>query len=326
MSILSLIIPIVAANTQNVSDIRMSIIVAAVFAVLCLVLIAKSICIVPQKQAYIIQRLGKYHATLDAGFHVLFPFIDHVAYKHTLKEQVVDVEPQKCITRDNITVEVDGILYLQVMDPIKASYGISNYRLAAIQLAQTTMRSEMGKLELDKSFVERMHINAEIVDAVDKASDPWGVKVTRYEIKNITPPQSIRDAMEKQMRAEREKRALIFESEGERQAKINRAEGEKQEAIALSEGEKARRINEAEGRAKEITLVAEATAAGLQKIAEATCQPGGLDAVNLRLAENYIAEFGKLAKTGNTMIIPADLANIAGFIKTAASVVKVGEK
>lgn len=312
------LLPVAAADPVLVVSVF---VVIAIFA-----LIGKSICIVPQKQAYIVQRVGRYHATLDAGFHVLFPFIDHVAYKHTLKEQVVDVEPQKCITKDNITVEVDGILYLQVMDPVKASYGISNYRLAAIQLAQTTMRSEMGKLELDKSFEERMHINAEIVEAVDKASDPWGVKVTRYEIKNITPPQSIRDAMEKQMRAEREKRALIAESEGERQAKINRAEGEKQEAIALSEGEKARRINEAEGRAKEITLVADATAAGLRTIAEATCQPGGHDAINLRLAENYITEFGKLAKTGNTMIIPSDLANVAGFIKSASSVIKGDSK
>ena len=207
------------------------------------------------------------------------------------------------------------------MDPAKASYGISNYLFASVQLAQTTMRSEMGKLDLDRSFVEREQINAEIVAAVDKASDPWGVKVTRYEIKNITPPQSIRDAMEKQMRAEREKRALIAESEGERQAKVNRAEGDKQEAIARSEGEKARRVNEAEGKAREITLVAEATAAGLRTIAEATQQPGGTDAVNLRLAEDYIGEFGKLAKTGNTLIIPTDLANVAGFIKAASSVI-----
>ena len=285
------------------------------------IVLAKCVRVVPQKQAYIVERLGKYYATLEAGFHILMPIIDRVAYRHTLKEQAIDVPPQSCITRDNITVEVDGILYLQVMDPVKASYGISNYLFASVQLAQTTMRSEMGKLDLDRSFVEREQINAEIVAAVDKASDPWGVKVTRYEIKNITPPQTIRDAMEKQMRAEREKRALIAESEGERQAKVNRAEGDKQEAIARSEGEKARRVNEAEGKAREITLVAEATAAGLRTIAEATQQPGGADAVNLRLAEGYIGEFGKLAKAGNTLIIPTDLANVAGFIKAASSVI-----
>ena len=289
------------------------------------IILAKCVRIVPQRSAYIIERLGRYHATLEAGFHILMPVIDRVAYKHTLKEQAIDVPPQQCITRDNITVEVDGILYLQVMDPAKASYGISNYLFASVQLAQTTMRSEMGKLDLDRSFEEREQINREIVAAVDKASDPWGVKVTRYEIRNITPPQSIRDAMEKQMRAEREKRAMIAESEGDRQAKINRAEGDKQEAIAKSEGEKARRINEAEGKAREITLVAEATAAGLRSIAEATQEPGGRDAVNLRLAEGYISEFGKLAKAGNTMIIPSDLANIAGFIKTASSVIKTVE-
>ena len=285
------------------------------------IVLAKCVRVVPQRQAFIVERLGKYYGTLEAGFHILMPLIDRVAYRHTLKEQAIDVPPQQCITRDNITVEVDGILYLQVMDPAKASYGISNYLFASVQLAQTTMRSEMGKLDLDRSFVEREQINAEIVAAVDKASDPWGVKVTRYEIKNITPPQSIRDAMEKQMRAEREKRALIAESEGERQAKVNRAEGDKQEAIARSEGEKARRVNEAEGKAREITLVAEATAAGLRTIAEATQQPGGTDAVNLRLAEGYISEFGKLAKAGNTLIIPTDLANVAGFIKAASSVI-----
>jgi regulator of protease activity HflC (stomatin/prohibitin superfamily) len=282
----------------------------------------KCVRIVPQKSAYIVERLGKYHATLEAGFHLLMPIIDRVAYKHTLKEQAIDVPPQMCITRDNISVEVDGILYLMVMDAAKASYGIANYLFASTQLAQTTMRSEMGKLELDRSFEERNHINSAIVEAVDKASDPWGVKVTRYEIKNITPPQTIRDAMEKQMRAEREKRALIAESEGDRQARINRAEGEKQEAIARSEGEKMKRINEAQGRSEEIKMVANATAAGIREIAQATQAEGGLNAVNLRLAEQYINEFGKLARTGNTLIIPTDLANVAGLIKTASSVIQ----
>lgn len=284
--------------------------------------VLKCVRIVPQKQAYIVERLGKYHCTLDAGLHLLVPIIDRVPYKHTLKEQAIDVPPQQCITRDNITVEVDGILYLQVMDPAKASYGIGNYLFATTQLAQTTMRSEMGKIELDKSFEERMLVNMAIVEAVDKASDPWGVKVTRYEIKNITPPQSIRDAMEKQMRAEREKRALIAESEGDRQAKINRAEGEKQQAIAVSEGEKMKRINEAGGRAQEILLVAEAQANGIRQVASAINEQGGMNAVNMQLAQQYLTEFGKMAKANNTMIIPSDLANVAGILKAATTVIK----
>jgi regulator of protease activity HflC (stomatin/prohibitin superfamily) len=294
--------------------------IAVAFAVVYTIL--KCIRIVPQKQAYIVERLGKYYKTLDAGLHLLWPIVDNVAYKHTLKEQAIDVPPQQCITRDNITVEVDGILYLQVMDPAKASYGIGNYLFATTQLAQTTMRSEMGKLELDKSFEERTLVNCSIVEAVDKASDPWGVKVTRYEIKNITPPQTIRDAMEKQMRAEREKRALIAESEGDRQAKINRAEGDKQEAIAKSEGEKMKRINEAEGRSQEILLVAQAQATGIERVATAISAKGGSEAVNMQLAQQYLNEFGKLAKTNNSMIIPTDLANVAGVLKAATSIVK----
>ncbi len=287
-----------------------------------LIVFFKTIRIVPQKQAYIIERLGKYSTTLEAGFHVLVPFLDKVSYRHTLKEQAVDVPPQQCITKDNIAVEVDGILYMQVVDAKKASYGINNYSFASAQLAQTTMRSVMGKLELDKTFEERETINSAIVDAVDKASDPWGVKVTRYEVKNILPPQSIKDAMEKQMRAEREKRANIAESEGDRQAKINRAEGDRQEMIARSEGEKQRRINEAEGRAIEILKVAEATANGIREIASAINEKGGVNAVNLRIAEQYLGEFGKLAKTNNSIIIPTNLADIAGVIKSAASVIK----
>ena len=290
-----------------------------VFAVIVFV---KTIRIVPQKQAFIVERLGKYAATLEAGFHVLIPFVDKVAYRHTLKEQAIDVPSQSCITKDNIAVEVDGILYMQVVDPKKASYGIDNYRFASIQLAQTTMRSVMGKLDLDRTFEERENINSVIVGAVDKASEPWGIKVTRYEVKNILPPQSIKDAMEKQMRAEREKRAEIAVSEGDRQAKINRAEGDRQEMIARSEGEKQKRINEAEGRAVEIQRVAEATAEGIRKIAAAISDKGGAAAVNLRIAEQYLGEFGKLAKTNNTMIIPSDLANIAGVIKTATSVIQ----
>ena len=287
-----------------------------------LVTILKTAVIVPQKTAYIVERLGKYRCTLDAGFHILVPFFYRIAYKHTLKEQAIDVPPQECITKDNIAVSVDGILYMQVMDPAKASYGIGNYLFATTQLAQTTMRSEMGKLDLDRSFEERTTINSAIVAAVDKASDPWGIKVTRYEIKNITPPRTIRDAMEKQMRAEREKRAMIAESEGERQAKINRAEGEKQEAINLSEGERQRKINEAEGRAKEILLVAEAQAEGIRKVAEAINSNGGLESVNMQLAQQYLKEFGNMAKTNNTMIVPSDLANVAGILKACTTIVK----
>ena len=294
----------------------------AIVAIVILTMIVKTAVIVPQNTAYIVERLGRYHSTLEAGFHILIPFFDRIAYRHTLKEQAIDVPPQECITKDNIAVSVDGILYMQVMDPAKASYGIGNYLFATTQLAQTTMRSEMGKLDLDRSFEERTAINAAIVSAVDKASDPWGIKVTRYEIKNITPPQTIRDAMEKQMRAEREKRAMIAESEGERQSKINRAEGERQQAIALSEGERARRINEAEGRAKEITLVAEAQAEGIRKVAAALNEPGGLNSVNMQLAQQYLTQFGNLAKQNNTMIIPSDLANVAGVIKACSSIVK----
>ena len=286
-----------------------------------LIIFFKTIRIVPQKMAYIVERLGKYYTTLEAGFHILVPFIDKVAYKHTLKEQALDVPPQDCITKDNIMVEVDGILYMQVIDPQKASYGIRDYQFASVQLAQTTMRSVMGKLDLDRTFEERESINSEIVDAVDRASDPWGVKVTRYEVKNIVPPKSIKDAMEKHMRAEREKRATIAESEGDRQARINRAEGEKKEMIARSEGEKQKRINEAEGRAIEIQRVAEATAKGIREIASAINEKGGVNAVNLRIAEQYLDEFGKLAKTNNSIIIPSNLSDIAGMIKAAASVI-----
>lgn len=276
--------------------------------------------VVPQRSVYIVERLGKYSRTLDAGFHILIPFIDKIAYKQNLKEQAIDVASQICITKDNIAVEVDGILYLQVIDPQKASYGIDNYKFAVVQISQTTMRSIIGKMELDKTFEERETVNGSIVEAVDKASGPWGIKVSRYEVKNISPPQSIKDAMEKQMRAEREKRALIAESEGDKQAKINRAEGDKQEAIARSEGEKQRRINEAAGKAAEIELVAVATSKGITEIARSINSEGGMNAVNLRIAEQYLTEFGKLAKTNNSMIVPADLSDIAGIISSITSV------
>jgi len=290
------------------------------------IILLSCIKIVPQRSAYIIERFGKYIGTLTAGFHFLMPMIDKVAYKHTLKEQAIDVASQSCITKDNIAVEVDGVLYLQVIDPQKASYGIDNYGFAAIQIAQTTMRSVIGRLDLDKTFEERETINTSIVDAVDKASDPWGVKVARYEVKNITPPQSIKDAMEKQMRAEREKRAMIAESEGQKQAKINVAEGDRQELIARSEGEKQKRINEAEGKAAEIESIANATAKGIREIALAINEKGGMDAVNLRVAEQYLNEFGKLAKENNTMIIPSNLSDVSGIIATATKVLEQTKK
>jgi regulator of protease activity HflC (stomatin/prohibitin superfamily) len=277
--------------------------------------------VVPQRRLFVVERLGKYNRTLDAGMHFIIPIVDKVAYKHSTKEMAVDVPSQTCITKDNIAVEVDGILYMQVIDAVRASYGINNYLFAATQLAQTTMRSVIGKLDLDVTFLEREGINKAVVEAVDTASDPWGVKVTRYEVKNISPPGSISEAMEKQMRAEREKRAQILESEGEKQARINKAEGERQALIAYSEGEKQRRINEAEGKAREIELVAKATADSLILVGEAI-KNGGAQAVSLRVAEQYVQEFGKLAKTNNTMIIPADLSNLTSILALAAQVLK----
>ncbi|GAB4350851.1 MAG: stomatin-like protein [Gammaproteobacteria bacterium] len=303
-------------------EINLGLIVSIGIAILVVVAIINTARIVPQREAYIIERLGKYSKTLGAGFHILIPFIDRVAYTHSLKEVAIDVPSQTCITKDNIAVEVDGVLYLQVIDPAKASYGIENFQFAATQLAQTTMRSEIGKLELDRTFEEREAINAAIIEAVDKASDPWGVKITRYEIRNITPPRSVQDALEKQMRAEREKRAVIAESEGERQSKINIAEGEKQEAIKLAEGEKQRLINEAEGKAKEIMLIAEATARGIERIARAINEPGGKEAVNLRVAEQYVREFGNIAKEGNTVIVPSNLSDLSGMVASAMALIK----
>ncbi len=297
-------------------------VILAIIIVLVVIILGWGIRIVPQKTAYVVERLGKYFATWDAGLHVLIPFIDKVAYKHSLKEAAIDVPSQSCITRDNIAIEVDGVLYLQIVSAEKASYGIANLLFAAIQLAQTTMRSQIGQIELDRTFEEREKINAAVVDALDKASEPWGVKVIRYEIKNIQPPQSIKDAMEKQMRAEREKRAVIAESEGAMQAKINVAEGDKREFILKSEGEKQKRINEAEGRAAEIKLVAEATATGIREIAKSIGESNGLQAVNLRVAEQFVNAFGNLAKTNNSMIIPANLSDMAGLIATAMTVIK----
>jgi regulator of protease activity HflC (stomatin/prohibitin superfamily) len=290
--------------------------------IIIILIIIQSIKIIPQKTAYIVERFGKYNKTLEAGLHFIIPIVDRISYVHTLKEQAIDVPHQTCITKDNIAVEVDGILYMQLIDPCKASYGISNYKFASIQLVQTTMRSIVGKLELDKTFEERETINKSIVDAIDKASDAWGIKITRYEVKNIIPPQSIKDAMEKQMRAEREKRAVIAESEGERQSKINRAEGERQSRIMLSEGDKQSKINIAEGKSVEIYKIAQATSEGIEVIAQAINKKSGIQAVNLRVAETYLSEFGKLAKTNNSMIIPTDLANVAGIVKAITKVIK----
>ncbi len=277
-------------------------IVVIVLAVLIIIVIAKTAVVVPQQSAYVVERLGKYSGTLHAGFHILIPFLDVVRYRHSLKEQAIDIPPQVCITRDNVQVSVDGVLYLKVLNPERASYGIADYNFGISQLAQTTLRSEFGKIELDRTFEERTNINTQVVSELDKASEPWGIKVMRYEIKNITPPHDVLAAMEKQMRAEREKRALILTSEGQRDAAINNAEGEKQQVIKASEAKKQQQINEAEGEAAAILAIAEATANGIRKVADAMQQPGGFEAVQLRVADNYLAQFGKLAQAGNTMI------------------------
>ncbi|MFO7704571.1 MAG: stomatin-like protein [Halopseudomonas sp.] len=298
--------------------------ISLAFLVLVVIAVGKTARIVPQRSAFIVERLGKYAKTLEAGFHLLIPFVDRVSYKHTLKEEAIDVPSQACVTKDNIQVVVNGVLYLQVVDAKLASYGINDYRYAAMQLAQTTLRSVVGKIELDKTFEERETINTQVVLALDEAAKPWGVKVLRYEIADIELPATILDALEKQMRAERERRAVVAQSEGEREAKINISEGMKQETINLSEADKQRQINEAEGRAREIELIAEATAQGLRRVAEAINTEGGKDAVGLRVAEQYVREFGKLAKTNNTMILPAELSNIgsavAAITKTMESV------
>ena len=276
--------------------------------------IIKSIRIVPSRTALVVERLGKYSRVLNAGFHVLIPFIEKVRYKHNLKETAIDVPAQDCFTQDNVKVRVDGVLYMQVVDPRKASYGISHYQYATIQLAQTTMRSVIGKLELDKTFEERARINGEVVQSVDEASDPWGVKVSRYEIQNINVPQTILGAMEVQMKAEREKRAEIARSLGEMEARINHSQAAMSEAINKSEGEKQRKINEAEGRASEILSVAKATAEGIRKVAAALDNSGGEDAALLRVSEGYINELKNLSGTGSNIILPMDLTDTKEII------------
>lgn len=300
--------------------------VAIATALVVIIIIAKTAVVVPQQNAYVVESLGKYSRTLRAGFHILVPFIERAAYRHSLKELAFDIPEQICITKDNVQVGVDGVLYLQVLDPERASYGITDYAFAISQLAQTTLRSEIGKIDLDRTFEERSLINTNIVAELDKASDPWGVKVLRYEIKNINPPTDVVSAMEKQMRAEREKRAVILTSEGERDAQINEAEGEKQRVIKQSEAAKQQQINEAEGEATAIMAVANATAEGLRSVANALVIEGGDSAMRLRVAESYIEQFGQLAKEGNTLVIPANLSDISSMIALATTIISKDSK
>jgi len=293
-----------------------------VFVVFVVVLLLKTAVVVPQRNEFVVERLGKYRTTLEAGFHILIPFLDRIAYKRSLKEEPIDIPAQTCITADNVTMEVDGILYLQVVNSRQSAYGIDNYHFASSQLAQTSLRSAIGKISLDNTFEARETLNQQVVEALDEAAQNWGIKVLRYEIKDLTPPRSVLEAMEKQMRAEREKRAEIARSEGEKQSLINRAAGERAEAIALSEGEKMKRINEAEGRAQEILKVAEATAEGLRKVGEALAEPGGHEAANLDVAKKYLDQFGKLAKENNTMILPGNLTDVSSMVATAMATLK----
>src|SRR5512147_251220 len=302
--------------------INAALLIAIALAVLAVVVVVKTATVVPQQDAFVVERLGKFNAVLEAGFHVLLPFIDVIRYRHTLKEQAVDIPEQVCITKDNVQVAVDGILYLKVLDPQRASYGIADYYYAISQLAQTALRSEIGKIDLDRTFEERSHINGMVITELDKATGPWGIKVLRYEIKNITPPQDVLAAMEKQMRAEREKRAVVLQSEGERDAAINSAEGKKQQVIKESEAARQRQINEAEGQAQAILAVAAATAEGLRRVAEAIGAPGGIEAVQLRVAEKYVEQFGHLAKVNNTVILPATLSDVGSMIAAAMNVLR----
>ncbi|MGL1891589.1 MAG: SPFH domain-containing protein [Spirochaetaceae bacterium] len=300
-------------------------IILVVLGLLLIYIIFSIVRIVPTQKAFVVERLGKYNKTLEAGFNVLAPFIDKVAYKQSLKERAVDVPPQTCITKDNISVSIDGILFYRIVDPVKASYGIDDHSFAINQIAQTTMRSEIGSIELDVTFESRDNINSAIVAAVDEASDPWGIKVTRYEIKNIETPRTIRDAMEKQMRAEREKREQIALSEGDKLAKINRAEGIKEEAIKISEGERIKRENEARGQATAILEIAKATALGIDEVSKAVNQPGGSEALSMKIAGDWFKSFEKLAKETNTMIIPTnmtEIASVSAVLKSALNFTK----
>ncbi|MES2740862.1 MAG: stomatin-like protein [Pseudomonadota bacterium] len=296
--------------------------VTLVLFVLALVFVFKTINVVPQQHAWVVERLGKYHATLGPGLNIVVPFIDRIAYKHSLKEIPLDVPPQVCITRDNTQLQVDGILYFQITDPMRASYGSSNYIAAITQLAQTTLRSVIGRMELDKTFEERDHINTAIVNAIDESAANWGVKVLRYEIKDLTPPKEILHAMQAQITAEREKRALIAASEGRRQEQINIASGEREASIARSEGEQQASINRAQGQATAIVALAQASAQALREIGGAIREPGGADAVSLKVAEQYVNAFAQLAKTNNSIIVPANLGDMSGLIASAMQIIK----
>jgi regulator of protease activity HflC (stomatin/prohibitin superfamily) len=299
-----------------------ALIVFLALAALVYFVISRTAIVVPQQSAYVVERLGRYRATLEAGFHILVPLLDAIRYRHSLKENAADIPEQVCITKDNVQVHVDGVLYLKVMNPERASYGVADYGFAISQLAQTTLRSEIGKIDLDRTFEERNNINHAVVAELDKASEPWGIKVLRYEIKNITPPQDVLAAMEKQMRAEREKRAVILTSEGARDAAINNADGEKQQVIKASEAKKQQQINEAEGEASAILAVADATAEGIRKVAEAIQKPGGFEAMQLRVAEQYIAQFGQLAKESSTLVLPANISDVGSMLSLAMNVIK----
>jgi regulator of protease activity HflC (stomatin/prohibitin superfamily) len=299
-----------------------NLVLAVVLAVFAMIVVSKIVRVVPQQQAWVVERLGKFSGTISAGLHVLIPFLDTVRYKHSLKEVALDVPEQICITKDNVQVGVDGVLYFKVLNPERASYGITDYMFAISQLAQTNLRSEIGKIDLDRTFEERTNINLSVVTEVDKASEAWGVKVLRYEIKNITPPKDVLAAMEKQMRAEREKRAVILQSEGQRDAAINNADGQKQQVIKNSEAKKQQQINEAEGQAQATLAIATATAEGLRRVAEVIKMTGGYEAMQLRLAEQYIKEFGNLAKTGNSMVVPANVSDVTSMLQMAMGVIR----
>lgn len=284
----------------------------------------KSVNIVPSQEVRIVERLGKYNETLHAGLHLLIPFIDKVTYVHTLKEQAIEVQPQICITKDNVQVKVDGVLYLKMLDPQKASYGIEDYKFAAIQLAQTTMRAVIGMMELDKTFEARETINHRIVDVIEQAAEPWGVRVNRYEIQNLTPPKTVLDSMEKQKTAELNKKAQISLSEGEKFSRINRSEGQKEEAINKSLGEKQKKINEAEGKAKEIESIALATAKGIEAVADSVSKKGGDEAVRLQITQTFIKEFGHLAKNSTEVLLPLDLTDIKSVTESLNNLKREG--
>ncbi|MFM9981976.1 MAG: SPFH domain-containing protein [Burkholderiales bacterium] len=312
----AVIVTVIAATIPETRSFAVWIFLIAII----VVFVIEGVRIVPQQQAWVVERLGKFSETLQPGLNLIIPFFERVAYTHSLKEVPLDVPEQVCITRDNTQLGVDGVIYYQVMDPRLASYGSSNYIMAIVQLAQTTLRSEIGKMELDKTFESRDVINRQIVAALDEAGRAWGIKVLRYEIKSLTPPEAILRSMQQQITAEREKRALIAKSEGERQQEINIADGRKQAAVLNSEGEKQAAINRAQGEATALRLIAEANAAAVQAVGEAISGKGGMDAANLKVAQEYVAAFANLAKTTNTVIVPANAADIASLVTTAMTV------